>query len=112
MSSLASVLERQYVETVSKKEVRRGCKPVSTAPNKTNIIILLLNRPVLTNHGRAFRRVFVLAQEQLRAVWGMELRELPVREKMTLHEKRQGALSCVIMDIGIRHSANDFTLQQ
>lgn len=34
-----------------------------------------------------------MAQTQLRTVWGMELRELPVREKMTLHEKRQGTLA-------------------
>lgn len=31
-----------------------------------------------------------MAQKQLRTVWGMELRELPVREKLTLQEKRQG----------------------
>lgn len=45
---------------------------------------------VLGKQSRAFRRIFELAQIQLRAVWGMELRELPIREKMTLHEKRQG----------------------
>ncbi|OHF03530.1 MAGE family protein [Colletotrichum orchidophilum] len=31
---------------------------------------------VLGDQGRAFRKVFDLAQQQLRAVWGMELREL------------------------------------
>lgn len=45
------------------------------------------------NHGRSFKKVLELAQKQLRAVWGMELRELPVREKMTLHEKRQAMKS-------------------
>ena len=45
---------------------------------------------VLGDQGRSFRRVFTLAQKQLRAIWGMELRELPVREKMSLQEKRQG----------------------
>lgn len=45
---------------------------------------------VLGAEGRSFKRIFALAQTQLRAVWGMELRELPVREKMSLHEKRQG----------------------
>ncbi|KYK59870.1 MAGE protein [Drechmeria coniospora] len=44
---------------------------------------------VLLNQGRSFKRIFALAQTQLRAVWGMELRELPVREKMSLQEKRQ-----------------------
>ncbi|PHH76407.1 hypothetical protein CDD82_4005 [Ophiocordyceps australis] len=48
---------------------------------------------VLGDQGRSFRRVFKLAQEQLRLVWGMELRELPVREKMTLQEKRQAMKS-------------------
>ncbi|KAF4944605.1 hypothetical protein FGADI_12569 [Fusarium gaditjirri] len=44
---------------------------------------------VLGTQGRAFRRIFDLAQTQLRRIWGMELRELPVREKMSLQEKRQ-----------------------
>ncbi|CVK99649.1 hypothetical protein FPRO06_08129 [Fusarium proliferatum] len=44
---------------------------------------------VLGTQGRSFRRIFDLAQTQLRRVWGMELRELPVREKMSLQEKRQ-----------------------
>ncbi|KAF9780350.1 hypothetical protein IL306_000608 [Fusarium sp. DS 682] len=44
---------------------------------------------VLGAQGRSFRRIFDLAQTQLRQVWGMELRELPVREKMSLQEKRQ-----------------------
>ncbi|KAG6001396.1 hypothetical protein E4U21_004402 [Claviceps maximensis] len=44
---------------------------------------------VLGNQGRSFKKIFVLAQRQLRHVWGMELRELPVREKMSLQEKRQ-----------------------
>jgi hypothetical protein len=45
---------------------------------------------VLGDQGRSFKRIFALAQEQLRLVWGMELRELPVREKVTLQEKRKG----------------------
>lgn len=45
---------------------------------------------VLGKHSRSFRRIFELAQTRLRAVWGIELRELSVRDKMTLHEKRQG----------------------
>ncbi|KAL7920069.1 MAGE family domain-containing protein [Trichoderma austrokoningii] len=48
---------------------------------------------VLGKHSRSFRIVFDLAQAQLRAVWGMEFRELPVREKITLHEKRQAMKS-------------------
>ncbi|KAF6810024.1 mage family protein [Colletotrichum sojae] len=45
---------------------------------------------VLGDHGRSFRKVFDLAQQQLRLVWGMELRELSVKEKYTMAEKRQG----------------------
>ncbi|KAH7158009.1 MAGE family-domain-containing protein [Dactylonectria estremocensis] len=48
---------------------------------------------VLGNRGRSFKRIFALAQIQLKKVWGMELRELPVREKMTLQEKRQAMKS-------------------
>ncbi|KAG5967595.1 hypothetical protein E4U56_000757 [Claviceps arundinis] len=44
---------------------------------------------VLQNRGRSFKKIFTLAQKQLRQVWGMELRELPVREKVSLQEKRQ-----------------------
>lgn len=47
---------------------------------------------VLGNQSRSFKRIFALAQKMLQTVWGMELRELPVREKMSLHEKRQGML--------------------
>ncbi|WDK17833.1 MAGE family protein [Colletotrichum graminicola] len=48
---------------------------------------------VLGDQGRAFRKVFELAQQQLRAVWGMELQELAVREKFTMAEKRQALKS-------------------
>ncbi|WYZ39210.1 hypothetical protein EsH8_III_001124 [Colletotrichum jinshuiense] len=48
---------------------------------------------VLGDQGRAFRKVFDLAQQQLRTVWGMELRELAVREKFTMAEKRQALKS-------------------
>lgn len=49
---------------------------------------------MLGNQGRAFRRIFALAQKELRDVWGMELRELPVREKTSVQEKRQGRSMC------------------
>lgn len=47
---------------------------------------------VLGEHPRAFRKVFALAQEQLRRTFGMEMRQLPVREKLTLEEKRKGEI--------------------
>ncbi|KAJ3502600.1 hypothetical protein NM208_g16693 [Fusarium decemcellulare] len=53
----------------------------------------VIRRDVLGNQGRSFRRIFDLAQQQLKDVWGMELRELPVREKMSLQEKRQAMKS-------------------
>ena len=40
------------------------------------------------NTGRQFKRVFTEAQEQLRSVFGMELTELPVKEKVTVSQKR------------------------
>ena len=43
---------------------------------------------VLGNNPRLFRAVFDGAQTQLRQVFGMEMAELPVREKRTLKEKQ------------------------
>ena len=40
------------------------------------------------NTGRQFKHVFTEAQAQLRAVFGMELTELPVKEKVTISQKR------------------------
>ena len=40
------------------------------------------------NTGRQFKHVFTEAQEQLRSVFGMELTELPVKEKVTISQKR------------------------
>ncbi|GJC97223.1 MAGE family protein [Colletotrichum higginsianum] len=49
-----------------------------------------IRRDGIKERGRAFRKVFEMAQLQLRTVWGMELQELAVREKFTMAEKRQG----------------------
>ena len=40
------------------------------------------------NTGRQFKHVFTEAQDQLRSVFGMELTELPVKEKVTISQKR------------------------
>ena len=40
------------------------------------------------NTGRQFKHVFTEAQEQLRSVFGMEMTELPVKEKVTVSQKR------------------------
>ncbi|KAI4860968.1 MAGE-domain-containing protein [Hypoxylon rubiginosum] len=44
---------------------------------------------VLGNNPRSFRRVFEGAQAQLQRVFGMEMLELPVKEKRTLKEKQK-----------------------
>ena len=51
---------------------------------RTDISEKVLNK----NDGRSFKRVFAAAQQQLRAIFGMELVELPAREKVTLQQKR------------------------
>ena len=40
------------------------------------------------NMGRQFKHVFMETQDQLRSVFGMELTELPVKEKVTISQKR------------------------
>ncbi|KAM0417286.1 hypothetical protein ACHAPT_012727 [Fusarium lateritium] len=77
-------------EQMAKKLVRYA---ISCEYSRTTIRRDGIKERVLGNQGRSFKRIFDLAQKQLRDVWGMELRELPVREKMTLHEKRQAMKS-------------------
>ena len=43
---------------------------------------------MIPNTGRQFKHVFAEAQAQLRSVFGMELTELPVKEKVTISQKR------------------------
>lgn len=45
---------------------------------------------VLGDQGRAFKRVFEGAQATLRSVFGMEMVELPARDKLTNEERRKG----------------------
>lgn len=40
------------------------------------------------NGGRMFKEVFLEAQNMLRDVFGMEMMELPAREKVTLQQRR------------------------
>lgn len=54
---------------------------------------------VLGDQGRAFRRVFDGAQKTLRAVFGMEMVELPVKEKLTKEEKRKGECSATYLTL-------------
>ena len=43
------------------------------------------------NTGRQFKHVFSEAQDQLRSVFGMEMTELPQKEKVTISQKRTAA---------------------
>lgn len=45
------------------------------------------------NTGRQFKHVFSDAQDQLRTVFGMEMTELPQKEKVTVSQKRTAARS-------------------
>ncbi|KAL7787949.1 MAGE family domain-containing protein [Trichoderma ceciliae] len=77
-------------DQMAKKLVRYA---ISCEYSRTPIRRDGIKERVLGKQGRSFRKIFTLAQNHLRTIWGMELRELPVREKMTLHEKRQAMKS-------------------
>ena len=48
-----------------------------------------MSAKVLPSHsGRVFKHVFAEAQNMLRETFGMEMVELPVREKVTLQQRR------------------------
>ncbi|KAI9163440.1 MAGE protein [Paramyrothecium foliicola] len=77
-------------DQLAKKLIRYA---ISCEYSRTTIRRDGIKERVLGNQGRSFKKIFALAQKQLRTVWGMELRELPVREKMSLQEKRQAMKS-------------------
>lgn len=47
------------------------------------------------NTGRQFKHIFASAQDQLRSVFGMEMTELPQKEKVTISQKRAAQRSGV-----------------
>ena len=51
---------------------------------------MLMNRTVLAPHsGRStFKTIFAEAQHELRTTFGMEMTELPTKEKVTISQKR------------------------
>jgi hypothetical protein len=51
-----------------------------------------ISEKVLGTAGRQFKRVFEQAQQELRAVFGMEMVELPAREKVTVQQRRGACL--------------------
>lgn len=52
-----------------------------------------LTDKVLGSEGRKYKQIFNQAQVQLRNVFGMEMVELPAREKLTMQQRR-GASCC------------------
>lgn len=46
--------------------------------------------------GRKFKEVFIRAQAELKGVFGMEMVELPAREKVTIAQKRGECCCCAI----------------
>jgi len=47
-----------------------------------------VSEKVLGSAGRQFKKVFEQAQMELRTVFGMEMVELPAKEKITVQQKR------------------------
>ncbi|PHH51355.1 hypothetical protein CFIMG_005487RA [Ceratocystis fimbriata CBS 114723] len=47
----------------------------------------------MAQHPRAWKKSFDLAQQKLADTFGMELRQLPAREKLTMEEKRKASAS-------------------
>lgn len=51
---------------------------------------------VLGQYGRQFKPVFEAAQKELRDKFGMEMTELPLREKVTISQRRGTSFSVTI----------------
>jgi len=56
---------------------------------------------VLGPHGRAFKKVFARAQKQLNTVFGMELVEMPAKDRsiLSLDQKRKGTTGPTFQDL-------------
>lgn len=54
---------------------------------------------MLGEHPRLFKKVFARAQQQLKHVFGMEMTQLPTREKLTLEEKRKGSVLLFLLNM-------------
>ena len=80
LHSQASILGNQYAEQTLLPKV------IGLSFNK--IPISNFQIVMAPNSGRQFKHVFNEAQDQLRSVFGMELTELPQREKVTISQKR------------------------
>lgn len=87
--SFTQVQNAQNVEQLAKKLVRLAlaCEFARQPIRRADI-----SAKVLESQGRQFKNVFDEAQMQLKAVFGMQMEELPLREKVTVAQKR-GAFS-------------------
>lgn len=54
----------------------------------------LLRRAVLGSYSRSFKQVFDVANMQLKDTFGMEMVELPNKEKVTIRQKRGMHQAC------------------
>ncbi|PSR80873.1 MAGE family-domain-containing protein [Coniella lustricola] len=71
-----------------------------------------IREKVLGDQGRAFKRVFEGAQGILRTVFGMEMVELPVKDRLTKEEKRKGISSRGLIVVGPKCRTDSPTLMQ
>lgn len=58
----------------------------------------MLMTPVFGNRRVNFKLIFAAAQDQLKQVFGMQMVELPLREKVTVKERRG---MCILTQRGI-----------
>ncbi|KAI9903563.1 hypothetical protein N3K66_000092 [Trichothecium roseum] len=93
----ASTQAQNADDLLAKKLVRYA---LSCEYSRTPIRRDGIKERVLGNQGRSWKKVFALAQKQLRLIWGMELRELPVKEKMSLQERRKAMASSTQVKTG------------
>ncbi|CAK7562949.1 MAG: hypothetical protein SEPTF4163_000805 [Sporothrix epigloea] len=81
-----------YYEMLAKKLTRYA---LASEPRRLPIRRQAVKEQVLDNEGKHFRKVFPIAQEQLRGIFGMSMVEWPAREKttMTVRERRKALKS-------------------
>ena len=88
-------VERDETSQLIKKLVRYA---LACEYSRTPIRREGIKERVLGIHGREFKKVFAGAQKQLRATFGMEMIELPSRDRnlLTVEQKRKGAFAACV----------------
>ncbi|KAL1912503.1 hypothetical protein Sste5344_001519 [Sporothrix stenoceras] len=84
--------QRLHYELLAKKLTRYA---LASEPRRLPIRRQAVKEQVLLNEGKHFRKVFPIAQDQLRGVFGMNMVDWPAREKttMTMRERRKALKS-------------------